>query len=130
MESVDIASVTGLGDYAFADCVKLNSFTYTTVNTSLLFIGKSAFANCAELTSFVMEANVSRIDAGAFVGCSALTSVEFKDPEGWSYRVENGEGVTKVSVDKELLQDAAVAAEMLTGTNGSNGWEKYVAPQT
>ena len=88
-------TVTGIGDYAFSDCVRLRSvslpdsvtsigqmaffscryLTSVTLPEGLKTIGDSAFNGCEMLTSVVIPYGVTDIGGYAFAGCKALTSV-------------------------------------------------------
>ena len=63
-------SVTSIGDYAFAYCDSLTSFT---IPNSVTSIGDYAFAYCVSLTSVTIGNSVTSIGDGAFEDCSALS---------------------------------------------------------
>jgi len=67
-----LASVTSIGDKAFANGSKL---TAVTMPASVTNIGKSAFANCSGLTALSLPAAVTSIGDYAFNGCSGLTAM-------------------------------------------------------
>lgn len=87
--------VTGIGDYAFADCKNLSTISDATSITSvgshafsgcnslsaipsgITSVGDYAFEDCTRLTS----ANVygSKLGVGAFSGCTSLQKVSFND---------------------------------------------------
>ena len=92
-------TVTGIGDYAFSDCVRLRSvklpdsvtsigdlaflfcryLTSVTLSEGLTKIGESAFSNCGMLTSVTIPYGVTDIGDNAFYNCQALTSVTIPD---------------------------------------------------
>ncbi len=92
-------TVTGIGDYAFSDCVRLRSvklpdsvtsigdlaflfcryLTSVTLSEGLTKIGDSAFSNCGMLTSVTIPYGVTDIGDNAFYNCQALTSVTIPD---------------------------------------------------
>ena len=78
------ATVTKIGTGAFMDCKKLETVTFTGVQTMAeeeaagLTIGDKAFQNCA-ITEFAFPAHVTEIGANAFSSCK-LTSLSL--PEG------------------------------------------------
>ncbi|MBR5985420.1 MAG: leucine-rich repeat domain-containing protein [Clostridia bacterium] len=65
-------TVTGIGSYAFSDCVRLRSVT---LPDSVTGIGDSAFLFCRELTSVTFPEGLKQIGEGAFSNCQSLTSV-------------------------------------------------------
>lgn len=60
--------------------------------------------------------NVSTISYRAFGGCSKLTSVEFKNPDGWML------GSTEILADD--LRNFETAATYLTSTYCYNTWTR------
>ncbi len=92
-------TVTGIGDYAFSDCVRLRSvklpdsvtsigdlaflfcryLTSVTLSEGLTKIGDGAFSNCGMLTSVTIPYGVTDIGDNAFYNCQALTSVTIPD---------------------------------------------------
>ncbi len=73
ISSVSIASgITGIGDYAFYYCYKLESIT---IPGSVIRIGDNAFEYCTGLESVTMQNGVTNIGNSAFTDCSGLTSV-------------------------------------------------------
>ena len=69
--------VTRIGDWAFEGCSALRSVT---IPEGVTHIGNGAFSGCSGLTSVTIPAGVTRIGDSAFSGCSGLTSVTI--PEG------------------------------------------------
>ncbi len=68
--------VTGIGAYAFAECVSLQSVTSP---NSLVFIDAYAFTGCESLTSVTIPSTAREINVGTFEGCSSLTSITLPD---------------------------------------------------
>ncbi|MBQ9276412.1 MAG: leucine-rich repeat protein [Clostridia bacterium] len=65
-------SVTNIGMFAFAGCVRLTSITIPDGVTS---IGDGAFAGCTGLTSVIIPDSVTCIENGIFDYCIGLTSI-------------------------------------------------------
>ncbi len=68
------ASVTSIGDEAFAGCGNLTTVTFGE-NSKLSYIGKNAFDNCSKLTSVAISASGVEIGENAFRDCEELTTV-------------------------------------------------------
>lgn len=69
--SVEVPSVSIIGENAFSDCLSL-----TTVNMpSVTSIGTSAFSGCSSLSSIDIPSSVTSIGTYAFRYCSSLTAV-------------------------------------------------------
>lgn len=66
-------TVSGVGDYAFAD---MPALTKVTLGEQLVRLGSCIFSGCTALESIRIPANVTAIDEGAFAYCNALTSIE------------------------------------------------------
>lgn len=71
LTSIDMPSVTDIGDKAFYNCQNLSSATMPSVKT----IGDGAFQNCRNLASAYMP-SVKTIDARAFESCYSLNSLD------------------------------------------------------
>ncbi len=95
-------SVTNIGDYAFSGCESLQYNTYNNakylgnkdneylvlveainaditvceIPESTKFIGAGAFSGCSSLTSIELPDSVTSIGYGAFYGCNSLTNIE------------------------------------------------------
>ena len=83
--SVTIGSgITTIGNYAFANCSKLESIC---IGDDVTSIGSYAFRRCKVLTSVKIPEKVSTIGASAFYYCSALAEVNI--PEGVSIIASN-----------------------------------------
>lgn len=71
--SVEVPSVSIIGENAFSDCLSL-----TTVNMpSVTSIGTSAFSGCSSLSSIDIPSSVTSIGTYAFSGCWRLKVIEF-----------------------------------------------------
>ena len=66
------ASITSIGENAFAGCSGLKSVT---IPNSITSIADAAFFGCSGLTTITIPNNVTIIGSGAFNGCSGLISV-------------------------------------------------------
>ncbi len=75
--TLDGATVTSIGQSAFAGCSSLTSITIPQGVTS---IGWQAFASCSGLTSIIIPQGVTSIGISAFSGCSGLTGITI--PQG------------------------------------------------
>ena len=65
-------SVTGIGDYAFYNCIDLASVN---IPNHVTHIGTAAFYGCSSLTAISIPNSVIDMSSNVFVGCNALTSV-------------------------------------------------------
>ena len=65
------ASLTDIGDGAFADCYALKNVTYPQLDR----IGSSVFADCPKLESFTIPETVTALGDYAFFGCTALKEI-------------------------------------------------------
>lgn len=65
--------VTGIGDYAFTDCINL---ARVSLGNTLEDIGVCAFERCKALTSVTFPESLLSIDFHAFMGCKSLNSVK------------------------------------------------------
>jgi hypothetical protein len=74
------AGVTGIGDYAFANCVNLTDITLPTGLTS---IGNHAFENCDSLAGIIIPTGVTCTGDYTFFSCDSLVSVTL--PDGLAY---------------------------------------------
>lgn len=69
--------VTGIGNYAFAQCDALLSVT---IPNSVTNVGYAAFDHCYSLASAVIGSRVTSIGEWTFSGCYALRSVTNLNP--------------------------------------------------
>ena len=80
-------SVTSICDWAFYECVYLQSVT---IGDGVTSIGNMVFYWCENLTSVTIGKNVTSIGSYAFENCEKLTSITFKGSvEEWN-AVEKG----------------------------------------
>ena len=89
------ASVTRLGERAFANCSGLTSIT---IPQSVTSIGYYTFAGCSDLTSITIPKSVTSIGDYAFASCRrGLVIYCYKDSIAYEYAME------KVSITVELI---------------------------
>ena len=72
IQTIEIPSVSRIGEYAFANCLSL---TGVTIPDSVTSIGDYAFSSCIGLTSATIGNNVTSIGNYAFAACLSLTGV-------------------------------------------------------
>lgn len=72
LTTITLADVTSIGDYAFSNCIKLNSVNIASTVTT---IGSFAFNNCSLLTTIILPSGVQVIYSYTFYGCSALEAI-------------------------------------------------------
>lgn len=92
-----------------------SSLTNVVIGDSVTSIGNYAFS-CCSLTSVVIGKNVTTIGLHTFYACSNLTSVEFKNPEGWK---RDG---TAISADD--LRNSETAAKYLSTNYYNYTWTR------
>ena len=68
--------VTGIGNFAFYECISLTSMT---IPDSATCIGNCAFKDCSSLASVTIPDSVASIGVYAFCGCTSLKSVTIPD---------------------------------------------------
>ena len=66
-DTIDGMSVTGIGDYAFFNCVTMLSVS---IPDSVTSIGNYAFGNCYSLSDISIPTNVTTMGYGAFYECA------------------------------------------------------------
>ena len=76
MRSIDLGSITELGDNAFANCDYLVSVA---IPDSVTSIGTATFADCDLLKSCILGAGVSSMDPTWFDGCGLFKNVTVSD---------------------------------------------------
>ena len=64
--------ITGIGEYAFADC---SGLTRVIIGNSVTYISGGAFEYCSSLTSVTIPNGVTGIGRRAFLECRSVTSV-------------------------------------------------------
>ena len=79
------ASVTRLGEYAFADRSGLTSIT---IPQSVTSIGYYTFSGCSGLTSITIPKSVTSIGDYAFAGCHDLVFYCYEDSTAYEYAME------------------------------------------
>ncbi len=73
LTSVQIpASVTAIGDYAFASCSSLSN---AQLPAGLISIGNGAFQNCTAMSNIALPGSLTTIGAEAFTGCVGITNL-------------------------------------------------------
>ena len=94
--TVDLSSVTTIGDAAFQGFIQLQAIENFENVTS---IGASAFSGCTGLTSIDLS-NVTSIGTSAFRGCTGLTSIDLSNVNtiGASAFQNCGDAVSKMGL--------------------------------
>ena len=72
LTSINIVSITSIGDYAFSRCLNLSNLIIPNTVTS---IGKYAYAECSALDSVALSSALASIGEYAFNNCISLVSV-------------------------------------------------------
>ena len=160
-------NLTELDDYTFSGCTSLTTFTFgakskitrigyaafsktpiksIVIPSGVTEIGRTAFFECANLTSVKLNANLERIDSGAFhscialeeitvpaavnfigqntfEGCSKLKSVAFENYEDWKV-YEDEYTATGVAISSSALSNHSNAANYLTGLHMKRFWRR------
>ena len=101
--------VTGIGDYAFADCQKLN---WIAISDSVTSIGAGAFDGCTRLNWVKIPDSVTEIGEGAFQHCTNLAEAII--PESVTKIGKDGESVSifdGCSEDLKIIGVKGSAAE-------------------
>ena len=105
--------VTGIGDYAFAQCENLNSVS---IPKSVTRIGNNAFLNCSSLTSVSVLQSVSSIGDSAFYGCSSLPSFGMNSTKLiGSYAFAYCSALTSFSIPESVISVGSSAFQNCTG---------------
>ncbi|MDR1676362.1 MAG: leucine-rich repeat domain-containing protein [Tannerella sp.] len=108
--------VTGIGDYAFAQC---DALTSVTLPNSVTGIGFSAFDHCYSLTSAVLGNRVTTVEEWAFSGCYALMSVTSLNPTPPYIRRNVFDGI---DLNKATLR---VPAESVEAYRAAEVWKEF-----
>ncbi|MBE6581298.1 MAG: leucine-rich repeat domain-containing protein [Ruminococcaceae bacterium] len=82
------ATVTEIGDMAFAGCVQMTAVKFAEGADNLTAIGDYAFSSCAKLSAISLPASLLTLGEGAFLQCAKLTSIALPEV------VRDGETVT------------------------------------
>lgn len=87
-----------IGDYAFDDCVGLESVTLA---QNIIAIGYGAFADCDSLSEVEIFDGAKRIDSFAFSGCTSLSDVKLTASVEWMGEeiFHNCENLTSLTFD-------------------------------
>jgi len=96
------ASVTSIGEAAFAYCASLTNFT---ISQGVASIGQGAFYGCSSLTSISIPASVTNIGEYAFQACSLLTNatIAYGAPSIGEYAFYGSGGLTGVTIPSSVI---------------------------
>lgn len=75
-KTIDGASITSIGDWAFSDSANLTSVS---IPDSVTSIGFYAFSGCTALTNISIPNSVTTICGAAFINCTGLTGIIIPD---------------------------------------------------
>ena len=106
IRSVDLSSVTRIGDYAFSGCSNLNSVTFS---NSLTVFGSHAFDSCSSLTRLEIPDGVTEIQSFAFNACSNITYVFIP--------------ASVITINSYAFYDCLKATIYTTAHSASSGWD-------
>lgn len=68
--------LSGIGDYAFTTCAKVDSFKNLVIPNSVTFLGRSAFNACTQIESVTLSAALTDTSTGYnFADCSSLKEI-------------------------------------------------------
>ena len=81
--------VSSIGNFAFANCMKLNAVT---IPNGVVSISNYAFMDCSSLASLFIPVSVTHIGRGICRGCTYLESIVV-DPDNEIYNSANGSNV-------------------------------------
>ena len=97
------SSVTGIVNWAFADC---RSLTRITIPSSVTFIGESVFEGCSSLTSVTIPSSVTAILFCTFAECSSLTNVTIPSSVTFigGYAFLNCNSLTSINIPSSVTQ--------------------------
>ena len=106
IRSVDLSSVTRIGDYAFSGCSNLNSVTFS---SALTVFGGHAFDSCSSLTKLEIPDGVTEIQSFAFNACSNITYVFIP--------------ASVITINSYAFYDCLKATIYTTAHSASSGWD-------
>ncbi len=131
------SSVTGIGDYAFYNCISLTnvtisdgvrdignyafwfctSLTGVTIGSSVTRIGGCAFWYCTSLTSVTIPNRVTRIEGQAFASCTSLSGITIGNSVTniENYAFQGCKGLTSVTIPSSVTSIGHRAFEHCTG---------------
>lgn len=98
--SVEIGDgVKDIGDYAFADFIKIIVVVISQGTTS---IGENAFDGCTNLESVTVPESIEKIDKGAFKDCDSLKEINYEGSQ------EEWERIEIAAEDNSALEKAKI----------------------
>ena len=100
--------VTSIGNYAFNNCVGINSVT---IPNSVTSIGNYAFYNCTSMTNVVIPSQVESIGENAFYNCRGLSSISIPDKVAsiGKYAFWGCSGITSFELPDNIISVGTVA---------------------
>lgn len=112
-------SITNIGSNAFTQ----SGLISITIPDSVTTIEFGAFWLCSSLVEATIGSNVTSIGEYAFENCSSLTSVTFKNTNGWWFSTsDTTTNITYISSSR--LSNTSTAARYLSSTYCSYCWER------
>ena len=108
IRSVNLSSVTRIGDYAFSGCSNLNSVAFS---NKLTVIGSHAFDSCSSLTSVSIPDGVTEIQSFAFDSCTNLTYIYLP--------------ASAKTIGAYAFYDCPNSTIYTTAHSASSGWDSY-----
>ena len=108
IRSVNLSSVTRIGDYAFSGCSNLNSVTFS---NTLTVIGSHAFDSCSSLTSVSIPDGVTGIQSFAFDSCTNLAYIYIP--------------ASATTIGAYAFYDCPNSTIYTTAHSASSGWDSY-----
>ena len=108
IRSVNLSSVTRIGDYAFSGCSNLNSVTFS---NTLTVIGSHAFDSCSSLTSVSIPDGVTDIQSFAFDSCTNLAYIYIP--------------ASAKTIGAYAFYDCPNSTIYTTAHSASSGWDSY-----
>jgi len=106
------ATVTEIGQMAFAGCVQMTTVKFAQGADDLTVIGDYAFAQCAKLNSLTLPASLLVLGEGAFFNCAELAAIALPEV------VRQGETVTAgiTKIEKMTFMGCKKLAAVTGGT--------------